>query len=61
MNDDIPNYHVSWRVRDAWLAVPPCNYKENPYCHVDCPYFDQCNPNEEEEEVIFDCVGKPVR
>ena len=50
MSNEIPNYHVSWRVRDAWLAVPPCSYKENPYCHVDCPYFYQCYPEEYEEE-----------
>ena len=35
---------VSWRVVDAWLAVPPCNYKEKPYCHVQCPYFNECYP-----------------
>lgn len=46
---EIPNYHVSWIVRDAWRAVPPCNYSE-PFCHVDCPYFYECYPPEEEEE-----------
>lgn len=44
---DIPE-HVSWRVIDAWLCIPPCNYS-NPYCHVDCPYFYECNPPEEED------------
>lgn len=53
MNDDIPNYHVSWQVQDAWLAVPPCNYKK-PYCHVDCPYFYECYPNEYDEEDLYD-------
>lgn len=47
MTRDIPE-HVSWRVRDAWLAIPPCTIQE-PYCHVDCPYFNECNPDEEEE------------
>lgn len=42
---DIPD-HVSWRVRDAWLAIPPC-VGSHPYCHVDCPYFNDCNPEEE--------------
>lgn len=45
---DIPD-HVDWRVRDAWLCIPPCNYSE-PYCHVDCPYFGDCNPPEEEPD-----------
>lgn len=49
MKQEIPNGEVSWRVVDAWLAIPPCNYSE-PYCHVQCPYFDECNPPEEEEE-----------
>ena len=40
---------VSWRVVDAWLAIPPCSYNE-PYCHVQCPYFYECNPPEDEEE-----------
>lgn len=43
---DIPE-HVSWRVRDAWLCTPPCSYSK-PYCHIDCPYFYECNPPEEE-------------
>lgn len=44
---DIPE-HVSWRVIDAWMCIPPCNYS-NPYCHVDCPYFYECYPPEEED------------
>lgn len=40
---------VSWRVVDAWNAIPPCNYNE-PYCHVQCPYFYECNPPEEPSE-----------
>ena len=36
--------HVSWRVRDAWLAIPPCNYTTKPYCHVECPYHYECYP-----------------
>lgn len=35
---------VSWRVVDAWLAIPPCNYKEKPFCHVQCPYIYECYP-----------------
>lgn len=38
---------VSWRVVDAWCCIPPCNY-EQPYCHVQCPYFYECNPPEED-------------
>lgn len=41
---------VSWRVVDAWLAIPPCNYKTNPYCHVQCPYFYECNPPYDEDD-----------
>lgn len=44
--EDIPE-HVSWQVRDAWMCIPPCNYSENPYCHVDCPYFYECHPQDE--------------
>ena len=39
--DDIPA-HVSSRVIDAWMAIPPCSYRDNAYCHVDCPYFCVC-------------------
>lgn len=39
--------HVSWRVRDAWNAIPPCSYAE-PFCHVDCPYFYECYPPEDD-------------
>lgn len=53
MNKDIPNYHVSWRVRDAWLVTPPCNFEE-PYCHVDCPYFYECNPEYYDDEYSGD-------
>lgn len=42
-NTEIPE-HVSWQVRDAWLAIPPCNYNTNAYCHVDCPYHYECYP-----------------
>lgn len=42
--------HAPWWVIDAWLAIPPCNNKNEPYCHVDCPYFYECNPPTEEEE-----------
>lgn len=45
---DIPE-HVSWQVQDAWLCIPPCMYTE-PYCHIDCPYFSDCNPPEEESD-----------
>lgn len=46
--NEIPE-HVSWRVRDAWLAIPPC-WGKQPYCHVDCPYYDSCWPEEEYDE-----------
>lgn len=49
MSREIPE-HVSWRVRDAWLCMPPCTLFIEPYCHVDCPYFSECNPPEEEDE-----------
>ena len=39
---------VSWRVVDAWNAIPPCSYKRNPFCHVQCPYFYECYPEEDE-------------
>lgn len=42
-NNEIPE-HVSWRVRDAWLAIPPCSYTTKPYCHVECPYHYDCYP-----------------
>lgn len=35
---------VSWRVIDAWKAIPPCTYIENPYCHIQCPYINECYP-----------------
>lgn len=44
--EDNKNYfpdHVSWRVIDAWLALPPCTLS-HPYCHCDCPYFYECYP-----------------
>lgn len=42
-NNDI-HKHVSWGVRDAWLAIPPCSYTTKPYCHVECPYHYECYP-----------------
>lgn len=42
-NNEVPE-HVSWRVRDAWLAIPPCSYTTKPYCHVECPYHYECYP-----------------
>lgn len=45
MKEEIPE-HVSWRVRDAWLAIPPCQ-GTHPYCHVDCPYYYSCWPEED--------------
>lgn len=42
-SNEIPE-HVSWQVRDAWLAIPPCNLTTNPYCHVECPYHYECYP-----------------
>ena len=42
---------VSWRVVDAWAALLPCDpSKEHPYCHVQCPYFNECYPEEYEKE-----------
>lgn len=47
---EIPD-RVSWRVVDAWYALPPCDPStKNPYCHVQCPYFDECNPTEDYED-----------
>lgn len=45
MKEEYPE-HVSWRVRDAWKANPPC-WGPGGDCHVDCPYFDDCWPEEE--------------
>lgn len=42
-NNKIPD-KVSWRVKDAWLAIPPCTYTKEPYCHRDCPYHYDCWP-----------------
>lgn len=47
-NNDLPG-KVSWRVVDAWVAIPPCNGKK-PFCHVQCPYFYECYPPEENYE-----------
>ena len=47
--NEIPD-KVSWRVVDAWLAIPPCSYTTNPYCHVQCPYFYECYPEEYYDE-----------
>lgn len=49
VSNDIPG-KVSWRVVDAWLAIPPCNYSHHPYCHVQCPYFYECYPEECDDE-----------
>lgn len=46
---EIPE-NVPWQVVDAWLAIPPCSYREYPYCHIQCPYFYECYPNYYEEE-----------
>ena len=48
MKEEIPE-HVSWRVRDAWKANPPC-WGPGGDCHCDCPYFDDCWPEEEHYE-----------
>lgn len=45
---EIPE-RVSWRVVDAWLALPPCT-SSSPYCHHQCPYFAECYPEETESE-----------
>lgn len=52
-NEENPlfTHHASWAIIDAWLAIPPCNYSENPYCHVDCPYFYECYPPDDEDEL----------
>lgn len=41
---------VSWRVVDAWVAIPPCSYSENPFCHVQCPYFYECYPEDDQKD-----------
>lgn len=49
MENNIPD-KVSWRVVDAWAAIPPCDpSSSHPYCHVQCPYFYECYPEEYEE------------
>ena len=53
MKDDYRQKHATWPLIDAWQAIPPCTYKSEPFCHVDCPYFYDCNgypDNLEEEE-----------
>lgn len=44
---------VSWRVVDAWLAIPPCNYTEKPFCHVQFPYFYECYSDENIDEDYY--------
>lgn len=46
---------VSWRVVDAWLCIPPCNYDE-PYCHIQCPYFAECNPPDDKDEEDYEYI-----
>lgn len=48
MKEEIPE-HVSWRVMDAWKAITPC-WGPHGYCHADCPYFEDCWPEEEHDE-----------
>lgn len=52
-------HDVSWRVVDAWLALPPCTESE-PYCHVQCPHFSECYPPEEDDDEYDDewCTGE---
>lgn len=47
-DNELPG-RVSWAVVDAWLCIPPCNYKK-PYCHIQCPYFYECYLIEEDFE-----------
>jgi hypothetical protein len=43
-----PPQKVSDAVVDAWMAIPPCwPESSNPYCHVQCPYFYECYPEDE--------------
>lgn len=46
---------VSWEVVDAWAAKPPCEHPDHPTCHVLCPYFDECNTEEDPEEDWSSC------
>lgn len=45
-NENLPD-RVSWQVVDSWWCIPPCEYKE-PYCHVQCPYFEECYHSEDD-------------
>ncbi len=47
MDKDIPD-KVSLRVVDAWKALPPCT-GARPYCHVQCPYFYDCYPEDSDD------------
>lgn len=50
IEQDIPD-KVSWQVVDAWYAIPPCDpSSSHPYCHVQCPYFYNCYPEEYDED-----------
>ena len=54
MENNIPD-KVSWRVVDAWAAIPPCDpSSSHPYCHVQCPYFYECYPEEYDDEEYDD-------
>lgn len=51
---DIPG-RVSCVMVDAWKVVPPCDpAHEHPYCHWQCPYYNECYPNEEEDDIEWE-------
>ena len=34
---------ITMQIRDAWWVCPPCELKEEQYCHTECPYFQVCD------------------
>ena len=33
---------VSPALYDAWKVLPPCEKSDDPFCHSQCPYYDEC-------------------
>lgn len=45
---EIPD-SVTRAVVDAWKVKPPCELsREHSYCHHQCPYFYECNSEDQD-------------
>ena len=38
---------ITLPVYNAWWVCPPCELKEEPYCHTQYPWFGECGATEE--------------